>query len=85
MFGLDDLKNSIVITETGVECPVRDCSETVKRQRRSFKTSKEFWCPIHNIYISPSTFEYGCMCGQHPLEGPAPKYLDGFEHGKARK
>jgi len=58
MFGLKELKNAIKITNTTVECPVRDCSETVPRQRRNFKRLEEFKCPRHNIYVSPSTFEY---------------------------
>ncbi len=61
MFGLESLKEKIDITDTLVECPVRRCSQSVKRQKRSFNTSDEYRCPIHNIYISPSTFEYGCM------------------------
>jgi hypothetical protein len=30
----------------------------VKRQRNAFRTTDEFLCPEHHIYISPSTFEY---------------------------
>jgi len=58
MFSLEELKNTIEITETTTECPVRDCTETVLRQRGHFKRLEEFKCPRHNIYISPSTFEY---------------------------
>jgi hypothetical protein len=58
MFGLEELKNAIQITKTTVECPVRDCTETVLRQRGHFKHLEEFKCPRHDIYISPSTFEY---------------------------
>jgi hypothetical protein len=58
VFGLKELKNAIKITNTTVECPIRDCTETVPRQRRNFKRLKEFMCPRHNIYVSPSTFEY---------------------------
>lgn len=58
MFGLKNLKNKIKITENSVECPVKSCNVIVPRQRESFKRQEEFKCPIHNIYISPSTFEY---------------------------
>lgn len=58
MFGANDLKANITITETTVECPVKGCSEIVTRQRRSLKREPQFQCPTHRIYISPSTFEY---------------------------
>ena len=58
MLGMEELKGSIEITEATVECPVKDCSEKVERQRKVFKRKKRFKCPKHNIYISPSTFEY---------------------------
>ena len=55
MFGAKELKGSIRIT---VECPVKGCSEEVEMQRNSFKREDRFKCPKHNIYISPTTFEY---------------------------
>lgn len=58
MFGASDLKDSIEVTETSVECPVKDCKTIVPRQRGTFQCSKDFFCPKHGIYISPSTFEY---------------------------
>jgi len=58
MLGIKELKGSIKITETTVECPVRGCSEKVERQRGVFRPEKRFKCPKHNIYVSPSTFEY---------------------------
>ncbi|MCK4385045.1 MAG: hypothetical protein KAW52_02155, partial [candidate division Zixibacteria bacterium] len=58
MLSIEELKGSIEITETTVECPVKGCSEKVERQREVFKRKKRFKCPKHNIYISPSTFEY---------------------------
>ena len=58
MFGEIDLKSPINITDSFVECPVRDCKTIVPRQRKTFKRAKEFFCPKHHIYISPSTFEY---------------------------
>lgn len=58
MLGMEELKGSIELTETTVECPVKDCGEKVERQREVFKREERFKCPKHNIYISPSTFEY---------------------------
>jgi len=58
MFGMEELKESIEITEKTVQCPVGGCSQKVERQRVSFKREDRFECPKHNIYISPTTFEY---------------------------
>jgi hypothetical protein len=58
MFGMDELKDRIEIIEKRVECPVKGCSVKVERQREVFKREERFKCPKHNIYISPSTFEY---------------------------
>jgi len=58
MFGIEDLNEYIEITESTIKCPVKGCSEKVERQRISFKREERFKCPKHNIYISPSTFEY---------------------------
>jgi len=58
MLGMEELKESIEITDTTVECPVKGCSEKVERQRKVFKREERFKCSKHNIYISPSTFEY---------------------------
>lgn len=58
MLGAEELKEKIEITETTVECPVRGCSEKVERQRVDFYKDDKFKCPKHNIFISPSTFEY---------------------------
>jgi hypothetical protein len=58
MLGMKELKESIEITETTVECPVKGCSEKIERQREVFKREERFKCPKHNIYVSPSTFEY---------------------------
>ena len=53
-----DLKERISITESHVECPVKECSRLVERQHNKFKREDQFRCPIHKIFISPSTFEY---------------------------
>ena len=58
MLGSRDLKDTIEITDATVECPVRDCHEKVRRQRKVFRRQEMFKCPRHHIYISPSTFEY---------------------------
>ncbi|HNT90476.1 MAG: hypothetical protein BWY08_00755 [Bacteroidetes bacterium ADurb.Bin174] len=59
MYGIKDLKQIINnITQTTVECPVKDCSCIVERQHRSFRREARFMCPEHKIYISPTTFEY---------------------------
>ena len=65
MFGATDLKNAIKVTDSSVECPVRDCQTIVPRQRRTFRCSKDFFCQKHRIYISPTTFEY-----QNYLDNP---------------
>ena len=58
MYGIKDLKEKIKITETNVECPIKGCNNKVERQRKVFKCEDRFFCREHNIYISPSTFEY---------------------------
>jgi hypothetical protein len=58
MLGIENLKETIKITEKTVECPVKGCNEKVKRQKNHFKKESKFKCPKHSIYISPSTWEY---------------------------
>ncbi len=58
MYGFNSLKPKIFISGDEVECPVKDCTFKVKRQRNVFKNDPLFKCSIHSIYISPSTFEY---------------------------
>jgi len=58
MIGLNQLKPTNYITNDQVGCPVKGCDVLVSRQTKSFIKDKAFKCPIHNIYISPSTFEY---------------------------
>jgi len=58
MFGIEELKDRIEITNTTVECPVKGCDVKVRRQRVVFKREEKFKCQKHNIYISPSTFVY---------------------------
>jgi hypothetical protein len=58
LLGANDLKKVLNITRTRVDCPVKNCTKTVLRQKNTFKRLNKFKCPEHNIYISPSTFEY---------------------------
>ena len=58
MLGMGELKEGIQINEKTVECQVKGCCEKVERQRKLFRREERFKCPIHSIYISPSTFEY---------------------------
>jgi len=58
MLGVKELKEEIEITKTTVECPIKGCKKVVERQRRVFRKENKFKCPKHNIFISPSTFEY---------------------------
>lgn len=58
MYGLKELKKSIKIEKKSVECPVKDCSVIVERQRKSFKREQKYQCPNHKLFISPTTFEY---------------------------
>ena len=58
MFGIKEMKKKIEITEKTVECPVKGCTVKVERQRHKFQRKSQFKCPLHSIYISPSTFEY---------------------------
>ncbi len=58
MYSMKSMKPSLPVTETHVECPVAGCMQKVKRQRNVFRTTSDFLCPEHQIFISPSTFEY---------------------------
>jgi hypothetical protein len=58
MFGWDDLREHMAVTPTMVQCPVRECSRRIPRQRKTFCRSAQFRCPDHAIYVSASTFEY---------------------------
>jgi hypothetical protein len=58
MYGIDELKPKIKIDNRTVECPVKNCLSIVERQHQVFKRESRFQCPIHKIFLSPSTFEY---------------------------
>jgi Holliday junction resolvase-like predicted endonuclease len=58
MYQIKDLKPTIKTGNT-IECPVIGCTQTVSRQTTNhLKTTDEYFCPNHQIFISPSTFEY---------------------------
>jgi hypothetical protein len=57
--GISTLKPAITITEQTVECPCIGCPTVIPRARRGESLRQEkFACPSHEIFISPSTFEY---------------------------
>ncbi len=58
MYGINDLKEKIEVSENKVECPVKGCEKWIPKQRKTFKAKDEFKCQKHKIFISPSTFEY---------------------------
>jgi hypothetical protein len=58
MYKLTDLKEILKITDQSVDCPIKSCNKIVDRQRTIFQRHDNFKCPIHNIYISPSTIDY---------------------------
>jgi len=58
MYGINKLKPKIKADNLTVECPVKNCLSIVERQHQVFKRESRFQCPIHKIYLSPSTFEY---------------------------
>ena len=61
MLGVNELKDTIMVTDTGTECPVIGCTVTVERQKGTFRHDDKYKCPVHDLYISPSSFEYGDM------------------------
>ncbi len=59
LLGTDELKETIKITGKTVECPVKGCSELVKKQLKGTpKNEAGSICPRHRIVIWRSTFEY---------------------------
>ncbi len=58
MYGMTYLKPKIEITSNEIECPLKGCKNRLKRQRGNFKRNNDFFCRTHEIYVSPSTFEY---------------------------
>jgi Holliday junction resolvase-like predicted endonuclease len=59
MYNYNSLKKKLVITDATVECPVENCRDVVEKiHKGSLLRDSKYFCPIHKIYISPSTFEY---------------------------
>ncbi len=58
MYNRISLKERITHSSEVVECPVKDCTHQVPRQKKKFKSTDTFLCPTHNIILSPTTFEY---------------------------
>jgi hypothetical protein len=58
MFGWSDLKEQISVTDTTVECPVKECQVQVPRQHQVFQAIDAFRCRDHGIFITANTFEY---------------------------
>ncbi len=58
MFYFKDLRAERHITGEHVLCPVKGCSKEVERQRVQYQKVEAYKCTKHDIYISPSTFEY---------------------------
>ncbi|WP_416729767.1 hypothetical protein [Fictibacillus sp. JL2B1089] len=58
MYIRTQLKEKITQDDEWIECHVRNCIHKVLRQRRNIKTMENFLCPVHNIYLSPTTFDY---------------------------
>ncbi len=58
MYYFNDLRPERAKIEKHVYCPVKGCSVQVERQGGHFKKDEIYKCQKHDIYISPSTFEY---------------------------
>jgi hypothetical protein len=58
MYYFNDLRAERVITAKHVPCPVKGCSVQVERQKGRYQKVEAYKCQKHDIYISPSTFEY---------------------------
>ncbi|MFC7371363.1 hypothetical protein ACFQPF_06725 [Fictibacillus iocasae] len=58
MYNLKTLKEKVSHTADQVECPVRGCRHTAERQKKHFVRDEKYLCPTHQIFLSPTTFEY---------------------------
>lgn len=58
MFSYAQLKPLRPIGPGTVPCPVSGCATIVERARRVLRREERFLCPIHQIYVSPSTYEH---------------------------
>lgn len=58
MFGVSVLKPRLDAGASDVCCPVRGCGYRVPLQPALFRTTSEYRCPLHRIYVAASTFAY---------------------------
>lgn len=57
-YGMAELRPVQCVSEDTVRCHVAGCTVEVPRQRQHFRVREEYLCPVHGIYLSPSTFQY---------------------------
>lgn len=58
MYDMRNLKDQIEVSSKDVECPVQRCMKRMARQRGHFTCAAPYYCSEHDIFVSPSTFEY---------------------------
>ena len=58
MYGLNELRHTNYKDNKTVDCPVKGCTIKVERQTKPLKKELKYRCPVHRIYIAPTTFEY---------------------------
>jgi hypothetical protein len=58
VFGVSVLKPRLDAGASDVSCPVRGCGYRVPLQPALFRTTPEYRCPLHRIYVAANTFAY---------------------------
>lgn len=58
MFGVSLLKPQSDFGPADVCCPVRGCGHRLPLQPALFRTTSEYRCPLHRIYVAANTFAY---------------------------
>jgi hypothetical protein len=58
VFGISVLKPRLDAGASDVSCPVRGCGYRVPLQPGLFRTTAEYRCPLHRIYVAANTFAY---------------------------
>ena len=58
MFGVSVLKPRLDVGASDICCPVRGCGYRVPLQPALFRTTAEYRCPLHRIYVAAGTFAY---------------------------
>jgi len=61
-YGMKELRSKRQLTEDTVNCHVRGCSTVKERARGHFYPREQYLCPKHQIYLTPSTFQYKDPC-----------------------